>query len=166
MKTKSLVLKPGLKKVLKLTNRGIYVLEMFIREKIDFHHNALGNHSFQKGYYYYAGSAQKNLSQRIERHIKKNKKRHWHIDYLTSNNNIEITNVYLLKNYSKNYECKLVKVLIEKYDLEIIIRGFGNSDCKSCESHLLYSNNRITYNHFCSLYQDTVLFIPSCKDFR
>ncbi len=130
-------------------------------KKFNIHYNTLGNQSFQKGYYYYVGSAQKNLTQRIERHLKRYKKQHWHIDYLTCNINTTIKNVYLVKDYSKSYECILAKDLLNKYNMQITIKGFGSSDCNSCESHLLYSKKKITYNQFCSLYQETVLFMPS-----
>jgi Uri superfamily endonuclease len=145
-------------------NSGIYVLELFVTKGFNLHHNSLGKLLIPKGYYYYVGSAQKNLTQRIERHLKKYKKQHWHIDYLTCDNNITINNVYLLRDYSKKYECTLVNDLISKYDLHVIIKGFGNTDCNSCESHLLFSKKQLAYSQFCSLYQDTVLFMPSSKD--
>ena len=133
-------------------------------KKFNLHHNSFGDQVLQEGYYYYVGSAQKNLTQRIERHLKKYKKQHWHIDYLTCNKSITVNNIYLVKDYSKSYECIMVQDLIRKYNLEIIIRGFGSSDCTSCESHLLHSKKKLTYNQFCSLYQDTVLFIPSSSE--
>lgn len=160
-----MALEHGLKKELKpINNSGIYLLELFVEKGFDFNHNKLKQYNLPKGFYYYVGSAQKNLSQRIERHLKKYKKQHWHIDYLTCNNNVIIKNVYLVNNYSKNYECILVSELQTKFDLKIIIEGFGNSDCNSCESHLLYSKKQLDYNHLCSLYQETVLFIPSSND--
>ncbi len=38
---------------------------------------------FEKGYYVYVGSALGTLSRRVHRHELKNKKLHWHIDYIT-----------------------------------------------------------------------------------
>ncbi len=148
----------------KLINSGIYVLELFVANGFNLHHNSLGQLLIPKGYYYYVGSAQKNLTQRIERHLKKYKKQHWHIDYLTCDKNITIKNVYLVRDYSKKYECTLVNDLISKYGLHATIKGFGNTDCNSCESHLLFSKKQLAYSQFCSLYQDTVLFMPSSKD--
>ena len=159
-----MVSKLGLKKVLMQTNSGIYALELFAIKEFNFHHNSLGELLIPKGYYYYVGSAQKNLTQRIERHLKKYKKQHWHIDYLTCSKNVTVKNVYFVKDLSKNNECILVNDLISKYNLRVIIKGFGNTDCNTCESHLLYSNKQLNYSQFCSLYQDTVLFIPSSND--
>ncbi len=38
----------------------------------------------ENGIYLYVGSAKKGLAQRLARHARKEKKRFWHIDYVTS----------------------------------------------------------------------------------
>lgn len=98
---------------------------------------------FPEGYYYYSGSAQKNLIKRIERHLRKDKIIHWHIDYLTSSDNCRITRIMLFPNADRDNECLTVNLLIEKYGLTIPAPGFGSSDCSSCISHLLYSPHNI-----------------------
>ena len=143
---------------------GIYIIEIVPKRTFSFSHNKLGNYKFSKGYYYYVGSAQKNLIKRVERHIKKDKKLHWHIDYLTVNKNISIPNVYLIKNYTKENECGLVFNLSQNYKMEHPIKSFGSSDCNKCYSHLLYRKDQLTYSHLCSLYQSAVIFIPSSRD--
>ena len=148
----------------KLINSGIYILEIFAKSPFKLEHNRFGSNLFSKGYYYYVGSAQKNLTQRIQRHIKKYKKQHWHIDYLTCNKNVEIKNIYVIKDLPKKHECILNKELVTKYHLQIPIKGFGSSDCNNCESHLLYSKIAISYNQLCALYHSTVLFMPSSSD--
>ncbi|MEM4407243.1 MAG: DUF123 domain-containing protein [Candidatus Caldarchaeum sp.] len=45
---------------------------------------ALGYRKLEKGYYVYVGSGRRNLIRRVERHIRKNKRVRWHIDYITS----------------------------------------------------------------------------------
>ena len=147
-----------------INNSGIYILELLAKKNFRLTHNKFNNPTLPKGYYYYIGSAQKNLTQRIDRHIRKKKKIYWHIDYITTLNNIIVKNVFILNDFEKKYECKVVDTLITKTKLSTIINGFGNSDCKLCESHLLYSKFPISYNHLCSLYQETVLFIPSSND--
>lgn len=148
--------------MLKLTNNtGIYVLELKVKNKFTFSHHKLGVKDLVKGYYYYFGSAQINLSQRINRHLNKNKKEHWHIDFLTCNDNILINKIFIIKNLNKDYECKIANGLKQSFNLKIPIKNFGNSDCNKCESHLLFSKIEIDYNHLCSLYQSTVLCIPS-----
>lgn len=139
-------------------------MEIYVKSQISFTHKTLGEIKFQKGYYYYIGSAQKDLTQRVKRHLRKTKKLHWHIDYLTTHAKARIKNTYLIPNKNKDEECKLVNNLEQLLSCKHIIKGFGNSDCNTCTSHLLFSQKEIAYNHFSALYQSTVLFIPSSKD--
>ena len=89
----------------------------------------LGLFPFPKGLYIYTGSAKRNMDKRIERHLSEIKNVHWHIDYLLMGKQTEIIKV--LK--SELEECALNKSI----DGEIIVKGFGSSDCKSnCGSHL------------------------------
>lgn len=145
-------------------NSGIYILELHSKTNFNFDHKKFGKLKLPAGYYYYIGSAQKNLAQRITRHFRKNKKLHWHIDYLIKKRSIKLINAYLLENYGKEGECKLVRDLQTEFGLKSIIKNFGNSDCRNCESHLLYSEESINYNQLLSLYHSTVLFIPSSKE--
>ena len=94
----------------------------------------LGGASFPKGFYVYVGSAQKNLSQRIERHLRKEKSLHWHIDYLLPH--AKILSIQIFKA-SKEWECRLSRRLAGLEGAGIIMKGFGASDCK-CPSHLYY----------------------------
>jgi sugar fermentation stimulation protein A len=94
---------------------------------------ALGTIAFKKGWYVYSGSARKNLSARIGRHLRKEgKKKHWHIDYLTPHaGRIRA----LLVMSGRNLECDLAG------ELERLggkpIAGFGSSDCRWA-GHLFY----------------------------
>lgn len=95
----------------------------------------LGEIEFKKGYYIYVGSALNGLEQRIKRHLRLNKKIHWHIDYLLKKS--KIIDVFYKENDTRE-ECLIAKKLDEKL---YSITGFGCSDCK-CKSHLFYG----TYN--------------------
>jgi len=120
-------------------NSGIYVLEINLKNDKSIEIGALGFNDFKKGNYYYIGSAQSNLKSRVQRHLKTDKKFHWHIDYLLDK--AKVTNYYTIKA-EKKYECKLHNFL-KQYDfLKVPIEGFGASDCK-CSAHLLYSNIEI-----------------------
>ncbi|MCP5063366.1 MAG: GIY-YIG nuclease family protein [Ignavibacteriae bacterium] len=123
----------------------MYVLEISIKSKLVLNHKILGELELNKGYYYYVGSAQRNLTQRVERHLRKDKKLHWHIDYLTTHPKVKIKNTYLIPNKDKNEECKLVKKLEQNFDCSHAIKGFGNSDCNVCISHLLFRKEKITF---------------------
>ena len=147
----------------KLINSGIYILELKAGSGLKIIHPKFINYYFQKGYYYYVGSAQKNLIQRLKRHSKKDKKKHWHIDYLTTHNNIRILRIFLIPHLKKKSECILVGKLIKNTELNIVVENFGNSDCNNCRSHLLYSKTKMDYNQLLALYHSTVLFIPSSK---
>lgn len=110
--------------------KGSYVL--IIRNKKDqyIQIGKLGKIFFKNGYYAYVGSALNSLEGRINRHLRENKKFHWHIDYLLSET--EIVDVFYKESKIKE-ECEIAKNFSE---LESI-KGFGCSDCK-CKSHLFY----------------------------
>ena len=114
--------------------KGIYFLILECLNDTKIKVGRLGEINFKKGYYIYIGSALNNLEKRIERHLRKKKKIHWHIDYLTTNENFRIIKIYYLKTNEK-IECEIAKEF-EKYFY--FIKNFGNSDCKD-NSHLFYS---------------------------
>ncbi|MBI9069976.1 MAG: DUF123 domain-containing protein [Melioribacteraceae bacterium] len=143
---------------------GIYILEIYSRKKFGVNHPKFEKVNFAGGYYYYIGSAQKNFISRINRHLSSKKKLRWHIDYLLDSENCTVKKVYAIENNSKNLECELVGKISSSIDIITHINGFGNSDCKKCKSHLIYSKTKINYSHFCSLYQATVCLIPSSKE--
>ena len=62
--------------------RGVYVLVVSIDEPASLKVGRLGRLSFKKGLYAYVGSGQVGLRARVARHLRRNKKRFWHIDYL------------------------------------------------------------------------------------
>ena len=111
--------------------KGIYVLIIHLENNITVNIGALGKITFKKGLYAYVGSAQKNLEQRVQRHLRKEKKKFWHIDYLLESGAVRIVKV-LHKQAGKAEECRLAKNL--SLTSEPVI-GFGCSDCH-CKSHL------------------------------
>ena len=64
----------------KTTGSYILILELKTVDTIAVGH--LGAITFAPGIYAYVGSAMAGLEQRISRHLRKEKKLHWHIDYL------------------------------------------------------------------------------------
>ncbi|MBR9705166.1 DUF123 domain-containing protein [Candidatus Pacearchaeota archaeon] len=114
--------------------KGIYILIIKIKKPINIKVGKLGIINFKKSLYVYIGSSQNNLEKRIKRHQNKskNKKIHWHIDYLLKNKNSEIIKILVSKK-SKEYECITAKTLNKNNQL---INNFGSSDCK-CKSHLI-----------------------------
>jgi len=81
------------------------------------------------------GSAMKNLHRRVERHRRKDKKIHWHIDYLLAQPSVQLIDVILHPSVLKE-ECKFNQILISN-GAEVPVFGFGSSDCKICPAHLV-----------------------------
>jgi Uri superfamily endonuclease len=118
------------------TLKGIYVLIIQVNEDIKVDVGALGRVTFTKGVYAYVGSAQINMKQRINRHLKSEKRKFWHIDYLLDNATVKIVNVFF-KEADKAEECKTAKTIGERNEPVV---GFGCSDC-NCKSHLFHIEN-------------------------
>jgi len=111
--------------------RGIYVLVLRVNGKLKV--GKLGEINF-RGRYAYIGSNQR--GGRIERHLRKGKKKKWHIDYLTEVGEVE--KVIVLPGLCREFEEKLAKKL-EKFEC---VRGFGNSDCRD-RSHLFKFSDKL-----------------------
>lgn len=117
-------------------NKGSYQLHIEISENIQIKIGSLGICNFEKGKYVYTGSAMSSLTKRVERHLKMNKKMHWHIDYLLTNRNVTITKIELFPSSIKQ-ECQLNHDIINNHNGVPAVLGFGSSDCKNCPSHFL-----------------------------
>jgi Uri superfamily endonuclease len=111
--------------------KGAYCLVLAFPRSMTIEIGSLGKLTFEKGFYIYIGSAMNGIENRVERHLRKDKKIHWHIDYLTASGVVKIHKVYI-KESSKREEC-LVAREVSSHGLPI--EGFGSSDCK-CLSHL------------------------------
>jgi Uri superfamily endonuclease len=112
-------------------SKGIYVLVIRLNSDTSINVGALGQKTFKKGTYAYVGSAQKNLEQRVQRHLRREKRKFWHIDYLLGNDATKVIKV-LLKQGSKAEECQVANEISSKSEA---VNGFGCSDCH-CKSHL------------------------------
>ena len=86
------------------TDSGLYqlVIQLGRRQVIDVGH--LGRFAFPSGYYVYTGSAKLGLESRIARHLRKEKRLRWHIDYLLGQ-----ASIVEVKRYhgSRRSECEL-----------------------------------------------------------
>jgi Uri superfamily endonuclease len=112
--------------------KGTYVLIIHVPYDLPINIGELGKIEFREGYYAYVGSALGGLESRVGRHQRKDKKLHWHIDYLLTRARV-IDFVYAPGG--EKLECEIAKELAKNLPS---IHGFGSSDCK-CESHLFYS---------------------------
>lgn len=130
----------------KIEDKGAYILVFELKNKEKLKIGSLGEKIFEKGFYVYVGSALKGLTQRINRHFRKNKKLKWHVDYLI----LKASNLKAIPIRTfRKIECEIAKEL--SYISKRIIPNFGSSDCK-CSSHLFYfSKNPINKEEFLKL---------------
>lgn len=118
---------------------GIYHLLIYLEKSQKIQIGKLGKFNFPAGYYVYTGSAMNGLENRIARHLREDKKLHWHIDYLLQH--AEVTDV-ITHITDKPMECKYNQIIANLSDARIIVPKFGASDCSKCISHLFYFSNR------------------------
>lgn len=91
----------------------------------------LGWFEFPAGAYLYTGSGGRNLEARVARHLSRLKKLRWHIDYLISQDTVQVIGV---RRYHEA-ECHVN----QRTAGNILVPRFGATDCRSgCGSHLKY----------------------------
>ena len=119
------------------SNSGVYQIRISIGKTCSILIGKQGNFIFPLGQYVYMGRAKHNLSQRINRHKKQNKKYFWYIDYLLTGENIQLEDITIISgNFSD--KCSKNKKLLQG-KASIVAEGFGAADCKNdCGAHLLY----------------------------
>ena len=110
----------------------LYLLEWMMAEDREVTIGKLGSFLFPKGIYLYVGSARKNIQARVTRHLAKEKKKRWHMDYLRS----YIEPVKAVTFPLHRGECSLKDFVEKNFQGHTPIKGFGSSDCK-CSSHLI-----------------------------
>ncbi len=122
--------------------KGIYVLIIHLKMNRKISIGKLGLIEFKKGIYFYAGSAFNGIQARVKRHLKKNKKLFWHIDYFLKK--ADILGVLTIETNDRKAECKTAQNLKKCFSY---IKNFGSSDC-DCISHLFYYDAK---NYICFL---------------
>ena len=117
---------------LDLSEKGGYVLSLRLDERCKMRIGRLGDIKFDSGYYVYVGSAMRGLRQRILRHLRPEKKLHWHIDYLLEKASIE--NI-IVCNSEEKIECTIASEILKVCK---VINRFGSTDCH-CPGHLFFN---------------------------
>ena len=115
---------------------GLYIAVFYMNRSNTIQVGQLGRFHFRCGIYFYAGSAQRNLSVRLERHGRNKKPLHWHIDYLSVN--AEMLGAITIPGRRK-HECEIAAELGKIFELPV--PGFGASDCR-CSGHLFYCSEQ------------------------
>ncbi|MDH4213299.1 MAG: GIY-YIG nuclease family protein [Candidatus Thorarchaeota archaeon] len=121
--------------------KGVYVLIIEVPEDKHLIIKALGDLLFERGIWLYVGSAMgggsTSLENRINRHFRKEKTVHWHIDALLRHStNLQAA---IWAESFQSMECQVAKKFERMDEFNPGHRGFGASDCSNhCTSHLFY----------------------------
>jgi len=116
--------------------KGSYVLLIQLTEEQTITTGRLKATYFPGGCYAYVGSAMSGFKARLNRHLRSDKKLHWHIDYLLEK--AAISEIILCETEDR-IECAIAQALSCQFDS---IPGFGSSDC-SCRSHLFFAGDKM-----------------------
>ncbi len=111
--------------------RGSYVLWIDLSEALTVTLVGKAPARLPAGRYLYCGSAHGpgGLRARVGRHMRRGKPIRWHVDRITEAGTVRGAWIF-----SAMHECDLVASLA---GFPVPIPGFGSSDCRRCESHLL-----------------------------
>jgi Uri superfamily endonuclease len=113
---------------------GAYGLLFEIGHDIVVPTGRLGSLKYSAGWYTYIGSAMGGISGRVGRHLRADKRLHWHIDWLLPHGEIDAV---VIAETSQRVECDLACFMMEGFE---VIRRFGSSDCR-CRGHLFYGKS-------------------------
>jgi Uri superfamily endonuclease len=131
---------------------GTYALLLKLDKQERITIGKLGTFDFPAGCYLYVGSAlgPGGLRARLARHLHSSEnssglnsgqtgqKLHWHIDYLLQR--AQLVEVWSVAS-AERLECKWSQVARELSGAQVLVRGFGSSDCR-CTAHLIYFGAR------------------------
>lgn len=112
--------------------KGSYCIIIKVNKASYLNVGTLGKVKIESGFYVYVGSAFNSLEARVKRHLSRDKKIYWHVDYLLAHDNVKIEDVIFTLD-ERRLECPISKRLENPGS----IKGFGCSDC-NCKSHLHY----------------------------
>ena len=110
---------------------GSYLLVVWLDKSKKIMVGKLGKLLFNEGWYVYIGSALRGVDQRVQRHLRKTKKLHWHIDYFLLH--ADIIDVFYFESKERT-ECMIADVFSASCES---VLGFGCCDC-DCKSHLFF----------------------------
>ena len=116
---------------------GTYALLLYVHEPATLKVGKLGLFQLPQQEYIYFGSAlgPGGLRGRISRHMRHEKRPHWHIDALTQH--AEVCAVWYTAS-SSHLECQWCQAVSTIDQAWVPVPGFGASDCASaCDAHLI-----------------------------
>ena len=112
---------------------GAYALSFRLDKPVMLPIARLKNPVLDPGMYIYAGSAfgPGGIRARVSRHLRADKKPHWHIDHLSAR-----AVCVDVKTHPGGNECALIADLLAAGAVTPV-PGFGSSDCRDCAAHLV-----------------------------
>ncbi len=122
-------------------NPGVYTMILQVKENLSLRIGSLGQIDLGAGKYLYTGSAlgSGGLDSRLARHLRKEKRVFWHIDYLTVNRYAAVRGLVKARCL-RRMECSVNSMLLSQLSVMPIPR-FGSSDCGKCSGHLLWAGD-------------------------
>ncbi len=111
---------------------GAYGLLIELAKNLTIPTGRLGAREYTRGWYVYIGSAMRGISGRLQHHLRRRKRAHWHVDYLLAHGGLEA--VVAAKTHDR-VECALARLLAERFE---VVPRFGSSGCH-CSGHLFHS---------------------------
>ena len=122
---------------------GIYGIVLHLRRPRWVMAGKLGRCRLAAGWYVYVGSAKRNLTARLARHLRREKRPHWHIDYLRAVARVE--QIWFWP-WTERGECRTNGWVQTFSRASVPWRGFGSSDC-GCVAHLTAFMDKPTVRH-------------------
>ena len=117
---------------------GTYILVMRLEREATVTVGRLGTIAFEAGYYFYVGSALGGLRSRLGHHLRKEKRHHWHIDYLLDQ--AHIVEIWFTQG-KERVECNWAEAMRAQEGVKPAHKGFGASDCH-CATHLFFATQQ------------------------
>jgi Uri superfamily endonuclease len=122
----------------------LYTLLIHLAAPVDLRVGALGRFSCPAGWYAYTGSAKRAGRKRVARHLARDKRVRWHVDYLTTAAAAHVLGAVLVPDGDLD-ECALNRAVGGLVGNKAPIPGFGASDChRGCPAHLWWSARSLT----------------------
>lgn len=122
----------GLERTGLTQDAGVYCLVLRLPRPHRITAGRLGCRRLAAGWYLYVGSAKRNLAARLRRHLRREKRFRWHIDYLRGVARVEHIWVWA---WTDAGECRANARVQGLPGAAVPWTGFGSSDCR-CRSHL------------------------------
>jgi len=139
-----------------LMGLGTYALLIALDRSKEIVIGRLGRFRFPAGFYLYVGSAlgPGGLAGRLVRHLRADKRLHWHVDYMLNTKRTRIAEIWTVGGAARR-ECHWAHRAMRLPGASIVVPRFGASDCR-CTAHLIYTDRLPDWTTFASLTSDQI----------